>query len=109
MDVFFSTTTPSRSERYLFVDKENIGRLPYIDIVPDCEELPSRKKALYSNISSGKHTIEVKDSLGTILYSSRLKIKSNTNSTSITASTKKNRWRTRIKNQDECVVVEIIH
>jgi hypothetical protein len=109
MDVFFCTTTPSRSERYLFVDKENIGILPYAEVTPGCEDLPSKKQAIYSNIRSGKHTIEVKDSLGKILYSSKLKIRKRFTSTNISASTKGTRWSTKIKSRDGCIVVEIIH
>ncbi len=109
MDVFFCTTTPSRDQRYLFVDKENIGILPYAEMAPGCEELPSKKQALYSNIRSGKHTIEVKDSIGKILYSSRLKISRRTNLTNISASTNGTRWSTKIKSRDGCIVVEIVH
>jgi len=109
MDVFFCTTTPSSGQRYLFVDRENIGILPYTSIAPGCEELPSKKHAIYSNIRSGKHTIEVKDSLGKILYSSKLKIRKRFNSTSISAAAKKPKWSTKIKSRDGCVVVQIIH
>ena len=109
MDVFFCTTTPSRSERYLFVDREKIGLLPYSEYAPDCEELPSKKHAIYSNLKAGKHTIEVKDNIGKVLYSSKLKFKKNFNSTNISASTTKSRWSTKIKSIDDCIVVEIIH
>lgn len=109
MDVFFCTTTPSRNDRYLFVDKENIGILPYTEYAPGCEELPSKKHAIYASVRSGKHTIEVKDSIGKILYASKIKIKKRFNSTSISASTKMAKWSTKIKSRDGCVVVQIMH
>jgi hypothetical protein len=106
---YFCTTTPSDEKRYLFIDEKEIGVLPYTKDVPECEEMPSHKHAVYTKLSAGEHLVEIKTADGFVLFTEELEVERRKGSSSISSIVEKPGWDTRVKVKDDQIVIELIH
>lgn len=106
---YFCTSTPSDEKRYLFVDEKEIGVLPYTQEVPECEEMPSDKYAVYTKLSAGEHLVEIRTAEGKIIFAEELEVQRRSGSSSISSTVEKPGWDTRVKVKDDQIVIELIH
>lgn len=106
---YFCTTTDSDKQRFLYVDEKKIGELPYTMEVPECEEMPSAKFAVYTALSAGEHLVEIKTADGEVIFSEELEVERRRGASSISSTVEKPGWDTRVKIKDDCLVIELIH
>lgn len=106
---YFCTTTGSDEPRFLYIDKKKVGELPYTSKVPECEEMPSQKSAVYAALSAGGHLVEIKTADGEVVFSEELEVERRKGASSISSIVEKPGWDTRVKIKDDCLVIELIH
>lgn len=73
-DTYFWTSIPGE-ERFLFIDGEKKGLVPYLPSAPSCESDSSKQACLKEYLPSGNYAIELRDVSGKVFYKEELMVK----------------------------------
>jgi hypothetical protein len=106
---YFCTTSGPGSKHYLYINEVKKGELPFTKQVPDAVDAHEQGNTLYTALPPGKHSVEVRDEDGTIVFAETLKVRRRSGSTTISSTVKDPRWDTRVRIDDDQLVVELVY
>jgi hypothetical protein len=93
----------------VYVNEKKVGELPFNEIVPECEQMPSSDHAIYVSLPAGEHLVEIKNEKGEVMFSENLEVERTKGSASISSRVENPEWDTKVKVKDECLVIELVH
>ena len=83
-DVYFWTSINNTAESLtLYIDNENKGILPYMDIAPKCGNDTLLADLIYIQLSAGRYKIKVKDENGVVKIEGKMTYKRNKQAVSV--------------------------
>lgn len=106
---YFCTTTPSDEKRFLFIDEQKIGELPYVTDAPECKAANLKSHTVYAKLSAGDHLVEIKTANGDILFTEELEVERSSGGSTISSTVEKPGWDTKVKVMNDRLVLELIH
>ncbi len=67
IDYYFCTTSATNDAQWdLYVDGDLVGKLPFVNAVPNCSNTAALPNLLHMSLSQERHQYEAKDGLGTV-------------------------------------------
>jgi hypothetical protein len=106
---YFCTTSLKADKHYLYIDNVKQGVLPVVESVPEVDQAYNNDGILFAALTGGKHTVEVKDSGGKVIFSEVLKVRRVAGSASVSSIVKNPAWDTRVKVKDDQLVLALIY
>ncbi len=95
---YFYSSVPNGDQLSLYINDNYHGKIPYLNVEPDCQTDSLMQKTLFFNLKHGRHIMTAKDMYGNIKSSANVRVSKHKLSVDGRAGSQ------RMSKEDNCVV-----